>query len=139
MTEQRKHERFECEGRAEIHLYGIGQSCRARIENLSLRGCKLVLRQRPKFNLDSLFELTFTVHDLSFRVRGRVVELRGARCIGVEFVDLRPRLKRYLQDLIEELAAGGWTPMRTEDQAEERPEGRAQLIVIRSSSPRVGV
>ncbi len=134
MREQRKHERFDCEGRAEIHLYGIGQSCRARIENLSLRGCKLVLRQRPRFNLQTLFELTFTVHELSFRVRGRVTEVRGAKCIGVEFVDLRPRLKRYLQDLIEELAAGGWTPMRMEDQAEEQPGGRAQLFVIRDSS-----
>lgn len=135
MREQRKHERFDCEGKAEIHLYGIGQSCRARIENLSLKGCKLVLRQRPRFNLQTLFELTFTVHDLSFRVRGRVTELRGARCIGVEFVDLRPRLKRYLQDLIEELAAGGWTPMPMEEQAEERVTGRAQLYVIRDSSP----
>ena len=94
-----------------------------------------MLRQRPRFNLQTLFELTFTVHELSFRVRGRVTEVRGTKCIGVEFVDLRPRLKRYLQDLIEELAAGGWTPMRIEDQAEEQRAGRAQLFVIRDSSP----
>ncbi|HEX5284906.1 MAG TPA: PilZ domain-containing protein [Bryocella sp.] len=134
MKEQRKHERFDCEGMAEIHLYGIGQLCRARIENLSLRGCKLVLRQRPKFDLQTLFELTFTVHELSFRVRGRVTQVRGPRCIGVEFVDLRPRLKRYLEDLIEELAAGGWTPMWMDDEVEGRDTGRAQLFVIRDSS-----
>ena len=139
MREQRKHERFACEGMAEIHLYEIGKSYPARIENLSLRGCKLVLRRRPEFNLQTLFELTFTVHEMSFRVRGRVVETRRARCIGVEFVDLRPRLKRYLQDLIEELAAGGWRPMRVDDRAEEQQSGRAQLLVIRSSSPPAGV
>lgn len=134
MKEQRKYERFDCEGMAEIHLYGVGKMYRARIENLSLRGCKLVLRQRPKFDPQTLFELTFTVHDLSFRVRGRVVAIRGTRCIGVEFVDLRPRLKRYLQDLIDELAAGGWTPMPMDDEVEERVSGRAQLFVIRDSS-----
>src|SRR5581483_5802483 len=117
MREQRTHERFACEGTATIHLYEIGKSYPARIENLSLRGCKLVLGRRSQFKVHALFELTFTVHDLSFRVRGRVVEMRRARCIGVEFVDLRPRLKRYLQDLIDELAAGGWKPMWVNDQA----------------------
>ena len=139
MREHRKHERFACEGMAEIHLFEIGKSYPARIENLSLRGCKLVLRRRPEFNLQTLFELTFTVHDLSVRVRGKAVETRRARYIGVEFVDLRPRLKRYLQDLIEELAAGGWTPMRIDDQDDERPAGRVHLVVIRSSSPNAAV
>ena len=87
-----------------------------------------------KFDLQTLFELTFTVHELSFRVRGRVTQVRGPRCIGVEFVDLRPRLKRYLEDLIEELAAGGWTPMWMDDEVEGRVTGRAQLFVIRDSS-----
>lgn len=120
---------------AEIHLYGVGKSFRARIENLSLTGCKLVLRHRPQFDLKTLFELTFTVHELSFRVRGRVTSTRGARSIGVEFVDLRPRLKRYLEDLIDELATGGWTPMRIEDEIQERVSGGAELFVIRGSAP----
>jgi hypothetical protein len=116
MKELRKHPRFECEGVAEIHLLGIEKSCPARIEDLSLKGCKLVLlhepelEPEPEFNLPTVFEVTFTVNELSFRVRGRSTGFRGARCIGVEFVDLRPRLKRYILDLLEELAAGEWKP-----------------------------
>jgi c-di-GMP-binding flagellar brake protein YcgR len=118
MKELRKHPRFECEGVAEIHLLGIEKSCPARIEDLSLKGCKLVLLDEPEpepeseseFDLPNVFEVTFTVNELSFRVRGRLAGFRAARCIGVEFLDLRPRSKRYILDMVEELAAGGWKP-----------------------------
>jgi hypothetical protein len=110
MKELRKHPRFECEGVAEIHLLGIEKSCPARIEDLSLKGCKLVLLGEPDFDLPHIFELTFTVNELSFRVRGRWAGFRGAVCVGVEFVDLRPRSKRYILDMLEELAAGNWRP-----------------------------
>ena len=112
MKELRKHPRFECEGFAEIHLLGIEKSCPARIEDLSLKGCKLVLLDEPEseFDLPTVFEVTFTVNELSFRVRGRLAGFRGARCIGVEFMDLRPRSRRYILDMVEELAAGGWKP-----------------------------
>ncbi len=74
LKELRKHPRFECEGIAEIHLLGIEKSCPARIEDLSLKGCKLVLLHQPEpdFDLPRVFELTFTVNELSFRVRGRI-------------------------------------------------------------------
>jgi hypothetical protein len=128
MRELRKHPRFECEGIAEIHLLGVDRSCPARIEDLSLRGCKLVLLEEPEFNLGSVFELTFTVHELSFRVRGRATGIRGARCIGVEFLDLRPRSKRYVRDLVEELAAGGWKP-RLQGAASHQPGARVLLVM----------
>ena len=110
LKELRKHPRFECEGVAEIHLIGIGESCPARIEDLSLRGCKLVLNDEPEFDLPNIFEVTFTVHELPFRLRGRSTGTRAGRCVGVEFLDLRPRLKSYIRDLVEELAAGNWKP-----------------------------
>ena len=112
MKELRKHPRFECEGFAEIHLLGIEKSCPARIEDLSLKGCKLVLLDEPEseFDLPTVFEVTFTVNELSFRVRGRLAGFRAAGCIGVEFMDLRPRSKRYILDMVEELATGGWKP-----------------------------
>ena len=129
LKELRKHPRFECEGVAEIHLLGIEKSCPARMEDLSLKGCKLVLLDEPEpdFDLPTIFELTFTVNELSFRVRGRSTGFRGTRCIGVEFVDLRPRLKRYILDLVEELAEGGWKPI-LQGSASNRP--RAKVLVM---------
>lgn len=111
LKENRKHPRFECEGIAEIHVPGIEKSYPARIEDLSLRGCKLVLLDDTAADdLPIFFEVTFTVHELTFRLRGRSTGFRGARCTGVEFVDLRPRLRSYVLDLVEELAAGNWKP-----------------------------
>lgn len=110
LKELRKHPRFECEGIAEIHLLGVEKSCLARIEDLSLKGCKLVLLDESVDDLPIFFELTFTVHELSFRVRGRSTGFRGTHCIGVEFTDLRPRARHFIRDLVEELAAGNWKP-----------------------------
>jgi hypothetical protein len=110
LKELRKHPRFECEGIAEIHLLGIEKSVPARIEDLSLKGCKLVLLDETVDDLPIFFEVTFTVHELTFRVRGRSTGFRGTRCIGVEFMDLRPRSKSFIRDLVEELAAGNWKP-----------------------------
>jgi len=112
LKELRKHPRFECEGIAEIHLLGVEKTVPAQIEDLSLKGCKLVLlgELEDDFDLPIFFELTFTVHELTFRVRGRSTGFRGIRCIGVEFMDLRPRSKSYIRDLVEELAAGNWKP-----------------------------
>jgi hypothetical protein len=129
MKELRKHPRFECEGVAEIHLLGIERSCPARIEDLSLKGCKLVLphEPEPEFDLPTVFELTFTVNELSFRVRGRSVGFRGANCIGVEFVDLRPRSKRFILDMVEELAAGNWKP-KFQGAASNRPGAKVLVM-----------
>jgi hypothetical protein len=129
MKELRKHPRFECEGIAEIHLLGIEKSCPARIEDLSLKGCKLVLldEPEPEFDLPTVFELTFTVNELSFRVRGRLAGFRGAGCIGVEFVDLRPRSKRFILDMVEELAAGNWKP-KLQGAASNQPGARVLVM-----------
>ena len=109
------------------------KSCPARIEDLSLKGCKLVLLEEaaddPELNLPNVFELTFTVNELSFRVRGRSTGFRGAKYIGVEFLDLSPRVKRYILDLVEELAAGNWKPKL--QGASSKP--RANVLVM---SPR---
>ena len=130
MKELRKHPRFECEGVAEIHPLGIEKSCPARIEDLSLKGCKLALLDDSVFDPGSVFEVTFTVNELSFRVRGRMTGIRGARCIGVEFVDLRPRLRRYVLDLVEELAAGTWKP-KLQD-ASSQPGARVLIMSPRN-------
>ena len=112
LKELRKQPRFECDGVAQIHLLGMEKSCPARIEDLSLRGCKLVLvgELEDDFDLPLFFELTFTINELSFRVRGRSTGFRGTNCVGVEFVNLRPRAQSFILDLVEELAAGNWKP-----------------------------
>jgi PilZ domain len=110
MKEHRKRPRFECKGTAEMHFFWNGSSCPALIEDVSLTGCRLVMLEEAEIELQRIFELTFTVNELPFRVRAKATSIRCAGHIGVEFVEVRPRLSRYLLDLIEELAAGEWKP-----------------------------
>jgi hypothetical protein len=92
-------------GTAEIHFHRIGKSYPARIEDLSLTGCKLVLLSESEINVRSIFELTFTVRGLPFRVRARATGIRGSGHIGVEFVGISLSTTQYLHDLIDELEA----------------------------------
>lgn len=132
MKELRKRPRFECQGTAELHFYRNGSSYPAQIEDVSLKGCKLLLLAEAEIDLQSVFELTFTVNELPFRVRAKVISIRGAGHIGVEFVDVRPRLSRYLLDLIEELAAGELAPKPSNEAHTAEPaRGRLKLVYRR--------
>jgi c-di-GMP-binding flagellar brake protein YcgR len=83
----------------------MGTPCPARIEDLSLTGCKLVLASESEISLRSIFELTFAVRGLRFHIRARATGIRGAGRIGVEFVGISLSTTRHLHDLIDELEA----------------------------------
>ena len=103
MREQRQHPRFRCAGLAEIHFNAIGKSCPARIEDLSLTGCKLVLLSETEIPLRHIFELTFTVKRRPFRIRARATGKRDAGRVGVQFMGLSLITTQNLHDLIDEL------------------------------------
>jgi c-di-GMP-binding flagellar brake protein YcgR len=90
---------------AEIHFQWTGKSYPARIEDLSLTGCKLVLLRESEISLRNIFELTFTIKRLPFRVRARATGMRGSEAVGVEFVGISLSTTQYLHDLIDELEA----------------------------------
>jgi hypothetical protein len=90
---------------AEIHFNSIGKSCAARIEDLSLTGCKLVLLRETEIPLRHIFELTFTVKRRPFRIRARATGKREAGRVGVQFMGLSLITTQNLHDLIDELAA----------------------------------
>lgn len=90
---------------ANIRLGGNEEPCPARIEDLSVTGCRLVLLGKSEIRLRSIVELTFTVNRLPFRIRARATGMRGPGSVGVEFVGITLTTTRYLHDLIDELAA----------------------------------
>lgn len=64
-----------------------------------------MLLKESEISLRSIFELTFTVKRLPFRVRARVTGTRGSEAIGVEFVGISLSTTQNLHDLIDELDA----------------------------------
>ena len=63
----------------------------------------MVLRHPQHLATDTLVELTFNIHHLSFRVRGQVRAIRSDGTIGFQFPALSERVRRDLDELMEEL------------------------------------
>lgn len=106
VKEQRRHPRFHCNGVAELHFPGSRATISARIEDLSLLGCRLVLVESSTLSPQDRFEIAFVVNQLPFRVSAELRSLRHKDMVlGVEFQNLSHRSRTYLQDLIDELAA----------------------------------
>jgi PilZ domain len=101
--ERRRHARFPCDGKAEMRSLGSGFRAAGEIENLSLSGCLMRLRDRYWFREGEEVEMTFCVRQLPFRVGGRVREIHPGKGVGVEFTLLTERGRGQLLVLIDEL------------------------------------
>ena len=101
--EQRRNPRVECTGSAGV-LMAAGELPRpAKIVNLSMGGCLLVLKDPQCLQQDSIVELTFEINDLMFRALGQVKSKRSDTTIGFQFPLPNDRLRRRLEALIERL------------------------------------
>jgi c-di-GMP-binding flagellar brake protein YcgR len=103
--EKRRHPRLGCKGAAAVIVAAGEPSIPATIVDLSAGGCRMVLRQPQYLPKDTLVELTFNVHHLSFRVRGQVRAIRSDSTIGFQFPVLSERARKQLDDLMKELMA----------------------------------
>jgi c-di-GMP-binding flagellar brake protein YcgR len=103
-TEKRRYPRFECTGTGGIHITSEPPYF-ARVANLSLEGCLMVLQKPHPFPLDMTVELTFEVNRLPFRVRAQVRAVRSDKMIGFQFLQVSRRTQWQLEELIAELAA----------------------------------
>ncbi len=109
--EQRRYPRLRCFGSAEVYFQIHGVPCMAKVLNLSLEGCLLILQEPAANRLDTpeeiaqdqLVEILFSVNQLPFRVRGQVKVIRPNRELGLLFPALGRRTRTRLEDLIEEL------------------------------------
>ncbi len=109
--EQRRHPRLRCFGSGEVHFEVNGVPCPAKVLNLSLEGCLLILQapdQQPWMEPltvapDQFVEILFSVNQLPFRVRGQVKVIRPNQELGLQFPALGHRTRTRLEDLIEEL------------------------------------
>jgi len=107
MNGRRKSPRYHCLGTASIQVLPESAENRfpARILNLSQGGCLMVLRQPiPELLLDQVIELLFEVKGFPFRLRARAKSFCPRRAVGFEFLDVSPRRRAQLEELIEELA-----------------------------------
>jgi hypothetical protein len=101
--EKRRQTRILCTGSAGIQVHAGEEFCPAKIVNLSAGGCLIILQKPQRLSQGTMVELTFQINSLPFRVRGQVREIRSDTRIGFEFPLLSKKVRRQLEDLVDEL------------------------------------
>jgi hypothetical protein len=98
---KRRFPRVECNGSASVV---VGKEVLSgKIANLSAGGCMMILQAPQCLAPGTTVELKFQVNQLPFRMQGQVKAIRSDTRIGFEFVAVNERVRRDLEDLIEEL------------------------------------
>lgn len=99
---RRQHSRYRCEGDAEVFVPHGALLFRGKILDLSFSGCFVEV---PALDLErgTPVEVSFSLHQIQFRVAGRIAIMHRRRGAGIAFDALGPRRARQISDLITEL------------------------------------
>jgi c-di-GMP-binding flagellar brake protein YcgR len=103
-TEKREYARFACAGSAEVTLSAGTAPLAATILDISKEGCLLTLKVNKLIPAETRLEVSFEVNRLRFRVRGTLKSHRNNGRIGIQFLNVNPRICRQLAELIDEMA-----------------------------------
>ena len=103
--ERRRNRRYRCIAPATVQVSLDDVPCLARIVDLSIGGCLVVLRDPQSLSEDTVVELTFDVDQLPFRLRAQVRAIRSDVSIGCQFLIASPRVQKRLDDLIGDIVA----------------------------------
>src|ERR1035441_416803 len=103
--ERRKMPRCAVDEDAVLLLVGRGATVQCRIVELSLTGCRMSTRERLPAVGELRVEATFKVHGIAFRFGGAIEWADGKNLVGIRFVDLIPRRRDELIEVLRELEA----------------------------------
>jgi len=103
--ERRTQSRFEVDTSAVIYLINVGSSLSGRIVDLSLGGCHIRTREHFPVGIYTRVETEFRLEGLPFRLGGviQAVHDRGRFNIGIRFLDISPRKRDQVEQLIREI------------------------------------
>jgi PilZ domain len=100
---KRRHQRHECSGDAQVVVVVGTVPLPAKVLELSIEGCRIMLGKGQTIADETKVELAFSVNRLPFRVWGVAKGTRQDGSIGFHFPALSQRVRNQLEDLAEEL------------------------------------
>ena len=103
--ERRRHERFTCDGFAEVVSFRPELLFRGEVKDISLTGCYIATRARLNLKRFARIELRFSANGQQMSSLARVMDVRPGKGIGVEFLPGDPRMSKRFQEMLEELKA----------------------------------
>ncbi len=103
--ERRTMPRCSVDEEAGLLFVGRGDRMQCRIVELSLTGCRMSTREQLPAGSELRVEATFKVRGIAFRFGGAIEWSDGKNLAGVRFVDLIPRRRDELVEVLCELEA----------------------------------
>jgi len=101
--ERRNSERHEVDTSALIHLINIASRLSGRIIDLSMGGCRIKTDERFPVGIYTRVETEFHLEGLPFRLGGVVQAIHNGKVVGIRFLDMSPRKREQLEQLIGEI------------------------------------
>jgi hypothetical protein len=103
--DRRRHQRFACEGSAEVVVFSPELLFRGEVTDISLTGCFVATRARLRMKRFAEIELHFSANGQHHSSLARVMVVRPGKGVGVEFLPGDPRMSKRFHDLMERLKA----------------------------------
>lgn len=101
--ERRKQARHEVDTSATILLVNVAARIKGRIVDLSLGGCRIRTDERFPVGIYTRIETEFNLEGLPFRLGGVVQAILEKDLVGIRFLDLSPRKRDQVTQLIGEI------------------------------------
>ena len=102
-SNRRRHERFACDGFAEVVAFRPEFLFRGEVKDISLSGCYIATRARVNLKRLAAIELRFSANGRQMCSLARVMDIRPGKGIGVEFLPGDPRMDQRFRGVIEQL------------------------------------
>lgn len=103
--DRRRHERFACDGFAEVVGFSPEVLFRGEVKDISLTGCYVATRAHLRLKRFAEIELRFSANGHHLSSLARVMDVRPGKGVGVEFLPGDPRMDERFRELIERLKA----------------------------------
>jgi hypothetical protein len=104
-SDRRAHPRYALESDSVVLLINRGHSLNCAIVDLSLEGCRIRTREHFSAGAMTRVEIAFKVNGVAFRFNGIIQWTNGRNLAGIRFVDVIPRRREALAEVLSEFEA----------------------------------
>ena len=101
--ERRINRRCEVDTSAIIYLVKMGSKIEGKILDLSLGGCRIQTAERFALGIYTRVETEFRLQGLPLRLAGVIQAIHSRNLVGVRFLDVSPRKREQIAELIDEI------------------------------------
>jgi c-di-GMP-binding flagellar brake protein YcgR len=134
--ERRSSRRLPVDEASVVLLLSHGLPMECRVQDLSLEGCRICTQERFTAGSRARVEVSFKINGIAFRFCGATQWTDGRNVVGIQFVDVVPRRREALAEVLAELEAAE-AAKAAKQAAREETERQAQEQFAREAADRL--